>query len=149
MPHPPPHGEAPFILKHTASFRNAGQSGALDVERKECGVRVNRRHDRLLETVDRIVFQELDNIVGGSDVVGGDQIQARCVHDDLERCPTDSPQSVDSDLGHELSSTWSLGLAGKPDQSERHTNCLMVILIGHGYVGVVAGLDRSLQRLSD
>jgi hypothetical protein len=57
--------------------------------------------DRLLiSSVDRVVLQEIHDIVGGTKIVHGDQVQARCVQHDLECGPTDSSQSVDGDLGH-------------------------------------------------
>ena len=63
-----------------------------------------RCFDRLLiPPVDGVVFQEVHDIVGTTDVIGGDQLQTRRVHHNLERGSTDPPQSIDGDLGHELS----------------------------------------------
>ena len=60
--------------------------------------------DRLLiSSVDRVVLQEIHDIVGGTEIVYGDQVQARRVQHDLECGPTDSSQSVDGDLGHDVS----------------------------------------------
>jgi hypothetical protein len=59
------------------------------------------RFDRLLiASVDGVVFQEMRDTVGRAYVVGGDQVQVRRVHHDLECGSTDSSQSVDGDLGH-------------------------------------------------
>jgi len=49
---------------------------------------------------DRFIPVPIRDVVWRAYVVGGDQVQARRVHHDLERGPADSSRSVDGDPGH-------------------------------------------------
>ena len=47
--------------------------------------------------VDRVVPEQIGEVVGRSDVVDGHQFELRCLVNDLERRPSDAAKTVDGD----------------------------------------------------
>src|ERR1044072_829436 len=66
-------------------------NGEMPVDRSDCLV---------VSPIDRVVLQQVGDILGRAEIVCGDHIQASCVHDNLECGATAPPESVNGDPDH-------------------------------------------------